>query len=203
VPFGCSICRSLSRRQESGKMLRKATKGGSVRRTRSAAAPEDGLFRRRQHPTGMRGQSSAATRAQSPFNRGRPKCGAALTPAVGERPSRTIRIVYRPAHSSPTMRPSCPWTESCATPPRAAVSGRSQIRAIASLDRAIAIDPLSPRVNIGAGWVLLQAQHFGEAIAKPTPARVRKDGSHGVVLAPPVVPHHRQHIKTVLDRVQV
>src|SRR5205807_5408052 len=38
--------------------------------------------------------------------------------------------------------------------------------AIASLRRAIAIDPLSPRVNVDAGWVLLQAHHFEEAIAQ-------------------------------------
>jgi TolB-like protein/DNA-binding winged helix-turn-helix (wHTH) protein/Flp pilus assembly protein TadD len=35
---------------------------------------------------------------------------------------------------------------------------------VASLRQAIAIDPLSPRVNVDAGWVLLQAHHFEEAV---------------------------------------
>jgi DNA-binding winged helix-turn-helix (wHTH) protein/TolB-like protein/Tfp pilus assembly protein PilF len=35
---------------------------------------------------------------------------------------------------------------------------------VASLKRAIALDPLSPRVNVDAGWVLLQAHRFDEAI---------------------------------------
>jgi TolB-like protein/DNA-binding winged helix-turn-helix (wHTH) protein len=37
---------------------------------------------------------------------------------------------------------------------------------LASLRRGIALDPLSPRVNADAGWVLLQAHHFDEAIAQ-------------------------------------
>jgi tetratricopeptide (TPR) repeat protein len=35
---------------------------------------------------------------------------------------------------------------------------------VAELRRAIALDPLSAHVNIDAGWVLLQAHHFDEAI---------------------------------------
>jgi len=35
---------------------------------------------------------------------------------------------------------------------------------VASLKRALALDPLSPRVNVDAGWVLLQAHRFDEAI---------------------------------------
>jgi tetratricopeptide (TPR) repeat protein len=37
---------------------------------------------------------------------------------------------------------------------------------VASLRRAIALDPLSARVNVDAGWVLLQAHHFAEALAQ-------------------------------------
>ena len=36
---------------------------------------------------------------------------------------------------------------------------------VAELRRAIAIDPLSPRVNVDAGWLLLQAHRYGQAIA--------------------------------------
>jgi TolB-like protein/DNA-binding winged helix-turn-helix (wHTH) protein/Tfp pilus assembly protein PilF len=36
---------------------------------------------------------------------------------------------------------------------------------VSSLRRAIALDPLSARVNVDAGWVLLQAHHFSEAQA--------------------------------------
>jgi DNA-binding winged helix-turn-helix (wHTH) protein/TolB-like protein/Tfp pilus assembly protein PilF len=35
---------------------------------------------------------------------------------------------------------------------------------VASLKRALVLDPLSPRVNVDAGWVLLQAHRFDEAI---------------------------------------
>ena len=35
---------------------------------------------------------------------------------------------------------------------------------VASLKRALILDPLSPRVNVDAGWVLLQAHRFAEAI---------------------------------------
>jgi tetratricopeptide (TPR) repeat protein len=37
---------------------------------------------------------------------------------------------------------------------------------VAELRRAIAIDPFSPRVNVDAGWLLLQAHRFDEAIAQ-------------------------------------
>jgi tetratricopeptide (TPR) repeat protein len=37
---------------------------------------------------------------------------------------------------------------------------------VAELRRAIAIDPLSPRVNVDAGWLLPQAHRFDEAIAQ-------------------------------------
>jgi len=35
---------------------------------------------------------------------------------------------------------------------------------VASLKRALVLDPLSPRVNVDAGWVLLQAHRFDQAI---------------------------------------
>lgn len=35
---------------------------------------------------------------------------------------------------------------------------------VAELRRAIAIDPLSPRVNVDAGWLLLQAHRYDEAM---------------------------------------
>jgi tetratricopeptide (TPR) repeat protein len=35
---------------------------------------------------------------------------------------------------------------------------------VAELRRAIALDPLSPRVNVDAGWLLLQAHRFDQAI---------------------------------------
>jgi TolB-like protein/Tfp pilus assembly protein PilF len=38
--------------------------------------------------------------------------------------------------------------------------------AVASLRRGVALDPLSPRVNVDAGWLLLQAHRFDEAIAQ-------------------------------------
>ncbi len=37
---------------------------------------------------------------------------------------------------------------------------------VASLRESIALDPLSPRINVDAGWVLLQAHHFEEAIER-------------------------------------
>jgi TolB-like protein/Flp pilus assembly protein TadD len=42
-------------------------------------------------------------------------------------------------------------------------TGRTE-SGLAALRRAIALDPLSPGVNIDAGWLLLQAHHFDEAI---------------------------------------
>ncbi len=41
--------------------------------------------------------------------------------------------------------------------------GRTE-QGLASLQRAIAMDPLSARVNIDAGWLLLQAHHFDDAV---------------------------------------
>jgi TolB-like protein/DNA-binding winged helix-turn-helix (wHTH) protein/Tfp pilus assembly protein PilF len=41
---------------------------------------------------------------------------------------------------------------------------------VAELRRAIALDPLSPRVNVDAGWLLLQAHRFDQAIAAATRA---------------------------------
>lgn len=38
--------------------------------------------------------------------------------------------------------------------------------AVAALERSIAMDPLSPRINIHAGWLLLQAGQFREAAAQ-------------------------------------
>lgn len=43
------------------------------------------------------------------------------------------------------------------------VTGRREA-GLTALRRAIALDPLSVRVNIDAGWLLLQAHHFDEAI---------------------------------------
>jgi len=37
---------------------------------------------------------------------------------------------------------------------------------VAELRRAIAIDPLSPRVNVDAGWLLLQAHRYDQSIAQ-------------------------------------
>ena len=37
---------------------------------------------------------------------------------------------------------------------------------VASLRESVALDPLSPRINVDAGWVLLQAHHFEEAIVR-------------------------------------
>jgi len=37
---------------------------------------------------------------------------------------------------------------------------------VASLRESVALDPLSPRINVDAGWVLLQAHHFEEAIER-------------------------------------
>ena len=37
---------------------------------------------------------------------------------------------------------------------------------VAELRRAITLDPLSAHVNIDAGWVLLQAHHYEEAIRR-------------------------------------
>jgi DNA-binding winged helix-turn-helix (wHTH) protein/TolB-like protein/Tfp pilus assembly protein PilF len=37
---------------------------------------------------------------------------------------------------------------------------------VAELRRAIAIDPLSPRVNVDAGWLLLQAHRYDQAIVR-------------------------------------
>jgi len=42
---------------------------------------------------------------------------------------------------------------------------------LASLRRAIALDPLSARVNIDAGWLYLQAHHFDDAIRQARRAR--------------------------------
>jgi DNA-binding winged helix-turn-helix (wHTH) protein/TolB-like protein/Tfp pilus assembly protein PilF len=41
---------------------------------------------------------------------------------------------------------------------------------VASLRESVALDPLSPRINVDAGWVLLQAHHFEEAIERATRA---------------------------------
>src|ERR1700722_4906501 len=37
---------------------------------------------------------------------------------------------------------------------------------VASLRESVALDPLSARINVDAGWVLLQAHHFEEAIER-------------------------------------
>ncbi len=37
---------------------------------------------------------------------------------------------------------------------------------VASLRESVALDPLSPRINVDAGWVLLQAHHFEEAVER-------------------------------------
>jgi len=42
------------------------------------------------------------------------------------------------------------------------VTGQPE-RGVSGLRRAIALDPLSPHVNIDAGWLFLQAHHFAEA----------------------------------------
>jgi TolB-like protein/DNA-binding winged helix-turn-helix (wHTH) protein len=43
--------------------------------------------------------------------------------------------------------------------------GRSEA-GVSELRRSIALDPLSAHVNVNAGWVLLQAHHYDEAIAQ-------------------------------------
>lgn len=47
---------------------------------------------------------------------------------------------------------------------------------LTSLRRAIALDPLSPRVNIDAGWLFLQAHHFDDAIRQARRARELEPG---------------------------
>jgi TolB-like protein/DNA-binding winged helix-turn-helix (wHTH) protein len=47
---------------------------------------------------------------------------------------------------------------------------------LTALRQALALDPLSVRVNIDAGWLLLQARHFDEAIAQATRARQLEPG---------------------------
>jgi tetratricopeptide (TPR) repeat protein len=42
---------------------------------------------------------------------------------------------------------------------------------LTALRKALALDPLSVRVNIDAGWLLLQARHFDEAIAQARRAK--------------------------------
>ena len=54
---------------------------------------------------------------------------------------------------------------------------------VAELRRAIALDPLSPHVNIDAGWVLLQAHHYEEAIragAQGSRTGARDEGGGGL-----------------------
>ena len=48
--------------------------------------------------------------------------------------------------------------------------GRTE-QGLTSLRRAIALDPLSARVNIDAGWLYLQAHHFDDAIRQARRAR--------------------------------
>jgi tetratricopeptide (TPR) repeat protein len=47
---------------------------------------------------------------------------------------------------------------------------------LASLGRAIALDPLSARVNIDAGWLFLQAHHFDDAIRQAKRAQELEPG---------------------------
>ncbi len=47
---------------------------------------------------------------------------------------------------------------------------------LTALRKALAIDPLSVRVNIDAGWLYLQARHFEEAIAQARRARELEPG---------------------------
>ncbi len=53
--------------------------------------------------------------------------------------------------------------------------GRTE-QGIASLKRAIALDPLSARVNIDAGWLYLQAHHFDDAIRQARRAQELEPG---------------------------
>jgi tetratricopeptide (TPR) repeat protein len=48
--------------------------------------------------------------------------------------------------------------------------------ALTTLRRAMALDPLSVRVNMDAGWLLLQAHHFDEAIAQAKRAQELQPG---------------------------
>jgi TolB-like protein/DNA-binding winged helix-turn-helix (wHTH) protein/Tfp pilus assembly protein PilF len=53
--------------------------------------------------------------------------------------------------------------------------GRTE-QGLTSLRRAIALDPLSARVNIDAGWLYLQAHHFDDAIQQARRARELEPG---------------------------
>lgn len=53
--------------------------------------------------------------------------------------------------------------------------GRTE-QGIASLKRAIVLDPLSARINIDAGWLYLQAHHFEEAIRQARRAQELEPG---------------------------
>lgn len=74
---------------------------------------------------------------------------------------------------------------------------------MASLRRAIAADPLSWRVNIDAGWLLLQAHHFDEAIKQARRAQELEPGLAEANACIVRARFHQKQYREVLDSMHV
>ncbi|HYL78568.1 MAG TPA: winged helix-turn-helix domain-containing protein [Bryobacteraceae bacterium] len=74
---------------------------------------------------------------------------------------------------------------------------------LASLRRALAADPLSWRVNIDAGWLLLQAHHFDEAIKQARRAQELEPGLAEANACIVRARFHQKQYREVLDSMHV
>ncbi len=74
---------------------------------------------------------------------------------------------------------------------------------LASLRRALAADPLSWRVNIDAGWLLLQAHHFDEAIKQARRAQELEPGLAEANACIVRARFHQKQYREVVDSMHV